>query len=43
MPADGRGRTAGWAKALAGFVLLVLFPLVAWLFVSFHGSGAFPW
>ncbi|MFE3639184.1 hypothetical protein [Streptomyces cellostaticus] len=43
MPADGRGRTAGWAKVLAAVVLLVLLPLVIWALFSFQGSGAFPW
>ncbi|MET9971018.1 hypothetical protein ABZZ80_35230 [Streptomyces sp. NPDC006356] len=43
MSTEGPGRTAGWAKILAAFVLLVLMPLVIWFMVSFQGSGAFPW
>lgn len=43
MPTNGPGRTAGWAKALAVFVLLLLVSLVIWFLVSFPGSGAIPW
>jgi hypothetical protein len=43
MPTEGPGKTAGWAKALAVFVLLALMPLVIWFMVSLRGSDAFPW
>ncbi|MFJ5778753.1 hypothetical protein [Streptomyces sp. NPDC093094] len=43
MPSTGRGRSAGWARALAAFVLLVLMPLVIWFLISFRGSHAFVW
>jgi hypothetical protein len=43
MAGEGPRGSAGWAKALTAFVLLVLLPLVIWFLVSFRGSGAFPW
>ncbi|MFD9093261.1 hypothetical protein [Streptomyces collinus] len=43
MPAEGAGRTAAWAKVLAGVVLLVLVPLVVWFMISFPRGNHFPW
>lgn len=43
MPIEGPGKSAGWARALAAFVLPVLVPLLIWFMASFRGSGAFPW
>ncbi|MFE4048289.1 hypothetical protein [Streptomyces sp. YIM B13518] len=42
MPNENRGRSAGWARALAAFVLLVLVPLVIWFMVGFRGPGVEP-
>ncbi|MFF9312538.1 hypothetical protein ACF1BS_16675 [Streptomyces sp. NPDC014748] len=43
MTTEGRGGSAAWAKVLAGFVLLVLLPLVLWFMVSFSRAHVFPW
>jgi hypothetical protein len=43
MPTEEPGKSAGWAKALAVFILLVLIPLVVWFLISFQNSDAFPW
>lgn len=40
MTDEGRGRSAGWARGLAVFVLLVLMPVVIWFLVGYPGSGA---
>jgi hypothetical protein len=43
MPAENMGRTATWAKILAGIVLLVLLPLVLWFITSFADDIVIPW
>ncbi|MCW8384285.1 hypothetical protein [Streptomyces justiciae] len=44
MPTEGpRGRTPGWMKAVAAFVLLVLVPLAIFLLVSLSTMRPIPW
>lgn len=43
MPTENRGKTAGWAKVLAWFVLIVVLPLVVFFLISLQNSDAFPW
>ncbi|MGW4656945.1 hypothetical protein ACWEP2_21670 [Streptomyces sp. NPDC004279] len=41
-PEDDRGKTATWAKMLAGLVLVFVLPLVIWLLLSLS-EIRIPW